>query len=119
MNKEINSVYGGSGLQKVAGELGGDVQRLFAFFGLFENALVDGVLPGKIKHLMTMAMAIGSCNSEAITYHVKASLQAGASRDEIREAVTVAVLFSGATSFLSGTEALVAVSRYEAQNLTS
>ena len=95
MNNEIGNTSKGYGLQKLANELGGDVQRLFVFFSLFENALVEGALTSKIKQLIAIAMAVGSCSSGGITYHVEAALQAGASRDEIREAVAVAVLFTG------------------------
>jgi alkylhydroperoxidase/carboxymuconolactone decarboxylase family protein YurZ len=119
MNNEIGNTSKGYGLQKLANELGGDVQRLFVFFSLFENALDEGALTSKIKQLIAMAMAIGFRSSEGITYHVDAALQAGASRDEIREAVTVAVLFTGVRSILSGAEALAAVGRFEAQKQTS
>ena len=119
MNNEIRNTSEGDGLQKLATELGGDVQKLFVFFSLFENALVDGVLASKTKQLIALAMAVGFCNSASITYHVEAALQAEASRDEIREAVAVAVLFTGVRSILSGAEAMAAVARFEAQKLTS
>jgi AhpD family alkylhydroperoxidase len=105
--------------QQLASALGIDVQRLHVFFSLYENAFVQGALPGKVKHLIALAMAIGKRTSETIIYHVNAALQAGASRDEIREVVTVAVLVAGVTSFVSGAEALAAVARFEAQKLTS
>ncbi len=119
MNDEKNNIADGGGLQKLANELGGDVQRLFVFFSLYENALEESVLTGKIKQLIAVALAVGSRSNEAITYHVEAALQAGASRDEIKDAVVIAVLHSGVSSVLSGAEALATVARFEAQKLTS
>jgi AhpD family alkylhydroperoxidase len=105
-------------LQELAGALGADVQRLFVFFNLYENALDSGVLTSKIKQLIALAMAIGNRSNEAISYHVNAALEAGASRDEIRETVSIAVLMGGVPSILSGAEALATVLRFEAQKLT-
>ncbi len=105
--------------QLLAKAFGADVQRLLVFFSLYENAFVQGALPGKVKHLIALAMAIGGRISESITYHVNEALQAGASRDEIRETVTVAVLVAGVPSLLSGVEALAAITQYEAQKMIS
>jgi alkylhydroperoxidase/carboxymuconolactone decarboxylase family protein YurZ len=105
--------------QQLAKALGADVQRLLVFFSLYENAFVQGALPGKVKHLIALAMAIGGRISEGITYHVNEALQAGASRDEIRETVTVAVLIAGVPSLLSGVEALATMTQYKAQKMIS
>ena len=104
---------------QVATALGADVQRLFVFFSLYENAFVQGALTSNVKHLIALAMAIGERASENITYHVNAALRAGSSRDEIREAVTVAVLVAGVPSLLAGAEALAAVAQFEARKMTS
>ena len=119
MSNEIGNTSQEDGLQKLAYELGGDVQRLFVFFSLFENALVEGALASKIKQLIAIAMAVGFCSNDAITYHVEEAMRAGAGRDEIKEAVAVAVLFTGVRSIMAGAEALAAVARFEAQKLTS
>jgi AhpD family alkylhydroperoxidase len=105
--------------KKLATALGADVQRLHVFFSLYENAFVQGALPSSVKHLIAMAMAIGERTNETINYHVEEALRAGATRDEIREAVTVAVLIAGVPSLLSGAEALASVTRYEAQKIVS
>ena len=106
-------------LQQLAGALGADIQRLFVFFSLYENALDEGVLTGKIKQLIALAMAVGNRSNEAISYHVNAALDTGASRDEIMETVSIAVLMGGVPSILAGAEVLATVSRFEAQKLTS
>jgi len=62
-------------------------------------------------------MAIGERSHETITYHVREALQAGASRDEISEAVTVAVFMAGVPSLLAGVEALASVTQFEAEKV--
>ncbi len=119
MNNELENTPGKSSLQEIADALGSDIQRLFVFFSLYENALEEGALASKTKQLIALAMAVGTQNKEAVNYHVNEALQRGATRDEIREAVTVAVLVAGARSMLSGAEALAAVARFEAQQMVS
>jgi len=119
MTDGIRNISDKNRLRQLAGALGADIQRLFVFFNLYENALDQGVLTNKIKQLIALAMAVGNRSNEAISYHVNAALEAGASRDEIRETVSVAVLMGGVPSILSGAEAMATVSRVEAQKLTS
>lgn len=101
--------------RQLANALGADVQRLHVYFSLYENAFVQGALSSQVKHLIALAMAIGKRNSETITYHVREALQAGASRDEISETVTVAVFMAGVSSLLAGVEALASVTQFEAE----
>ncbi len=105
--------------QQVASAFGPDMQRLLVYFSLYENAFVEGALPSSIKHLIALAMTVGQRNCEGITYHTNEALRAGATRDEIREAVTVAVLVGGARSLLAGAEALATAARFEASKMTS
>ncbi len=104
---------------QVANAFGPDMQRLLVYFSLYENAFVEGALPSSFKHLIALAMTVGQQSSPGITYHANEALQAGASRDQIREAVTVAVLVGGAPSLLAGAEALATVARFEAAKMTS
>lgn len=106
-------------LQQLASSFGVDVQRLFVFFSLYENAFVQGALSDKVKHLIALAIGISERASETIAYHMNEALQVGASREEIRESVTVAVLLAGVPSLISGAEALATLARLEAEQLTS
>jgi AhpD family alkylhydroperoxidase len=105
--------------QQVANAFGPDMQRLLVYFSLYENAFIEGALPGSVKHLIALAMTVGQRNSEGITHHTNEALQAGATRDQIREAVTVAVLIGGSPSLLAGAEALATVAGFEALKMTS
>jgi AhpD family alkylhydroperoxidase len=104
---------------QVANAFGPDMQRLLVYFSLYENAFIEGALPGSVKHLIALAMTVGQRNAEGITYHTNEALQAGATRDQIQEAVTVAVLIGGAPSLLAGAEALATVARFEALKITA
>ncbi len=105
--------------QQVSKAFGLDMQRLLAYFSLYENAFIDAALSSGTKHLIAMAMAVGQRSREAIIYHTNEALRAGASRDQVRESVTVAVLVGGVSSLLAGAEALAEVARFEAQKMTS
>jgi alkylhydroperoxidase/carboxymuconolactone decarboxylase family protein YurZ len=95
---------------QLASAFGADVQRLLVFFSLNETS--------NPKHLIALAISIAERTSENITYNLYQALRAGASRDEIREAITVAVLSAG-ISLLSGVETLASGTQYEAQKTTS
>jgi alkylhydroperoxidase/carboxymuconolactone decarboxylase family protein YurZ len=103
--------------RQLADAFGLDVQRLLVFLSLYENAFLDCSLSSNVKHLIALAMVIGEHNWEAMSYHVNEALRGGATRDQIRETVIVAVLAAGAPSIPSGLEALAAVARFEAQKL--
>ncbi|MFB3902054.1 MAG: carboxymuconolactone decarboxylase family protein [Acidobacteriota bacterium] len=118
-NRNADSSIKDSLRQQVANAVGPDTQRLLVYFSLCENAFVEGALPTKVKHLIALALAVGQRSSEGITHHASEALRAGATRDQVREAVTVAVLVGGTPSLLAGAEALTAVARLEAQNAGS
>jgi AhpD family alkylhydroperoxidase len=105
--------------QQVANAFGPDMQRLLVYFSLYENSFVEGALPSSVKHLIALAMTVGQRSCEGITYHTNEALRAGASRDQIREAVTVAVLVGGAPSLPAGAEALATAARFDASKMTS
>ena len=99
--------------------LGTKVQHLVAFFDLYQDAFTDGALSRKVKHLIALAMVIAERSDENISHQVGEALRSGASRDEIREAVTVAVLTAGAPSLLAGVEALASIAQFEAKEMMS
>lgn len=84
------------------------------FGQLHRQATQDGVLSTKVKELMALAIAVGVRCDGCIAYHVHDALQAGASREEIAEAIGVAVLMGGGPAMIYGAEALAAVDQFEA-----
>lgn len=120
MNKGKVNLSPKDGLrQKVANAVGADMQRLLAYFGLYENSFGQGSIPSCIKHLIALAIAIRQRNLEGITHHTSEAMRAGASRNQIQEAVTIAVFVGGVLSFPAGAEALAEVARCEAQKMIS
>ncbi len=105
--------------QHIISTMGTRVERLVAFNSLYENTFVDGALSSKVKRLIALAMVIAQGREENISHQVGEALRSGASRDEIREAVTVSVLTSGTASLPAGIEALASVAEFEARELVS
>ncbi len=77
--------------------LGKEYPRLMGPFGVLKRHTVedDGALPSKTKRLIALALAVGDGCEWCIALHVKGSLDAGASKDEIIEACFVSVLMAG------------------------
>ncbi|MBK1636909.1 carboxymuconolactone decarboxylase family protein [Rhodovulum adriaticum] len=78
------------------------------FFGLHHAALEDGALTTKQKELMALAIGISKQCVDCIGFHTQAALEAGATRAEIAETVSVCVLMGGGPALMYGTKALEA-----------
>ncbi len=82
---------------KTAETLGKEYPRLMGPFGVLKRHTVeeDGALPSKVKRLIALALAVANGCKWCIALHVRGSLDAGATKDEIIEACFVAVLMAG------------------------
>jgi AhpD family alkylhydroperoxidase len=91
-----------------------------AGFGqLHKQVFPDGALTTKAKELITLAISItGRCEG-CIAVHVRAALRAGATRQEIAEAIGVAIYMGGGPAVVYGCEALEAVEQFEAVGVRS
>jgi AhpD family alkylhydroperoxidase len=58
----------------------------------------EGALSLKIKRLIALGIALRAGCTACIIYQTKAAVEAGATRDEITEAVSVAVAMAGSTA---------------------
>ena len=61
-------------------------------------AMAEGALPRKVKFLIAMALDAAHGASDGVASLARAAMQAGATRDEIAEALRVAYYVSGAGS---------------------
>jgi AhpD family alkylhydroperoxidase len=68
-----------------------------AEFGLIGAAYKDGALSGKIKRLMSMAIALGAGCTNCILAQTDNALKAGATKEEILEAIQVVISMRGTT----------------------
>lgn len=65
------------------------------FFALDNKAYLDGALPAKMKELMGLvASMVLRCN-DCIFYHLERCVQEGVSREELYEAMNVALIVGG------------------------
>lgn len=79
---------------------------VWAGFGsMHQAAVADGALPGKVKELMALAIAVVKQCDGCIAYHAKAAAMRGATRDEVAEALGVALLMDGGTASVYGPRA--------------
>lgn len=79
---------------------------------LHQKSLDDGALSRKTKELMALGMAITANCDGCIAYHVHDALRAGASRDELKETLGVAVLMGGGPAMIYACEALDAMNQF-------
>ncbi len=70
-----------------------EVMRDFKKF--MDSVLKEGYLDTKTKELIALGMAITARCKYCIGIHVEKALEAGASKEEILEAATVAILMGG------------------------
>jgi AhpD family alkylhydroperoxidase len=80
--------------------------EVWAGFGaLHQAAVADGALPGKVKELMALAIAVVKQCDGCIAYHAKAAAMRGATREEVAESLGVALLMDGGTASVYGPRA--------------
>ena len=85
------------------------------FGALHQSALKAGALDSKTKELIALGIAITVRCDGCISFHVHDSMMAGASKEEIAETVSVAILMGGGPSVVYGIEAMQALSQYQEQ----
>lgn len=86
------------------------------FNELHQAAMAPGQISTKHKELIAIGIAVaGNCGG-CIALHVHDAVKAGANRQEIEEAVGVAILMGGGPAAIAGTEALEALDQFLANN---
>lgn len=75
---------------------------------LVKSASSDGALDSKTKELMAFSISIAIRCEDCITFHLRAAIGHGASRDEVIEAISVAIEMGGGPCVVYGARALEA-----------
>jgi len=115
MNKNYAEYY--NRIQQLMANLGQELPAPMAgFVQLHKAAVAEGALSTKTKELIALAIAITVRCDGCISFHVHDALAAKANRQEIAEAIGVAVLMGGGPSVVYGAEALDALSTLEASD---
>lgn len=84
------------------------------FVQLHQSTVKEGALSTKNKELIALAIAITVRCDGCIAFHVHDALAADATRQEILEAIGMAVLMGGGPATVYGAEALDALDSLEA-----
>ncbi|MDQ0285439.1 AhpD family alkylhydroperoxidase [Desulfofundulus luciae] len=89
------------------GKLAKELPRVMkGFRDLHEAVISDGALSAKQKELIAVGIGVAIRCHYCIAVHVAKALELGATREEIMEAVGVAVLMGGGPAAAYATEAL-------------
>lgn len=87
-----------------------------AFGSLHSTSVNDGALNAKTKELIALAIAVAAHCDGCIAFHTHDALKAGASREEITDALGVAILMGGGPSLVYATHVIDAIDEFEAQS---
>jgi AhpD family alkylhydroperoxidase len=79
-----------------------------AFSALAKAANAPGALDPRTKELLALAIGITARCHGCLAYHARAAARQGATREEVLEAIGVAVYMGGGPSMIYGAEALAA-----------
>ncbi|WP_406662962.1 carboxymuconolactone decarboxylase family protein [Gallaecimonas sp. GXIMD1310] len=88
-------------------------EAMQGFSTLHEASVKPGALGAKTKELIALGIAITVRCDGCISFHVHDALEAGASKEEIAETVSVAILMGGGPSVVYGIEAMQALSQFQ------
>lgn len=83
-----------------------------AFAQLHKAGAASGALDHKTKELMCLAISIVVRCDDCIAYHIHDALEAGATREELADAIGVAILMGGGPSMIYATHAIEAVDEF-------
>ena len=65
------------------------------FFALDSRCYETGTIPAKYKELTGLSCSLVLRCNDCVTYHIERSINEGASRDEINEALNIALVIGG------------------------
>jgi len=85
------------------------------FMATGKAAFADGALDAKSKELICLAIAVAIHCDGCIAWHVRDSLKAGATEEEIVEALGVAITMGGGPCVAYATHALDAMGQFKAE----
>jgi AhpD family alkylhydroperoxidase len=80
-----------------------------AFQDLHNAAMAPGALPASVKELLALAIAIATQCDGCIAWHITNAVKAGSTRDEVLEAIGVAVMMGGGPATYYGAKAATAL----------
>jgi len=85
------------------------------FSALAQAASREGALDKKTKELIALALGVASHCDACIGFHIEALIRLGAARQEVEEALGMAVYMGGGPSLMYAADAIAAYEQFEAQ----
>ncbi len=82
------------------------------FTALHRAAMAPGALDLKQKELIALAIGIADRCVDCIGFHLLGAVKAGATREEIAETISVAVMMGGGPAYMYGVKALEAFDQF-------
>ncbi|HEY8546572.1 MAG TPA: carboxymuconolactone decarboxylase family protein [Acidimicrobiales bacterium] len=87
-----------------------------AFADLHHAAFADGALPPVVKELMALAIAVATHCDGCVAHHGRAVARLGATREQVAEALSVALLMGGGPASVTAPRAWEVYEHYAARN---
>ncbi len=78
------------------------------FTGLHHAAMAEGSMTMREKELVALGIGISKQCIDCIGFHVQGAAKAGASRDDVADTISVAVMMGGGPAYMYGVKALEA-----------
>lgn len=88
--------------------------QMRGFGDLHRSAMADGALSSAEKELIALAIGITEGCTDCVTLHTHDALSAGATHDQVVEAIGVAVMMGGGPASTQATTAVLALEQFEA-----
>jgi AhpD family alkylhydroperoxidase len=95
---------------------GGAPDVMKAFSSIANAALAAKALDGKTKELIALGISVAIRCDDCIAFHAKAALKQGANREEVLEALGMAVYMGAGPSVMYATHALDAFTQFGNEN---
>lgn len=89
------------------------------FSALAQAASREGLLDRKTKELIALALGVAAHCDGCIGFHVEALVRLGASRQEVEEALGMAVYMGGGPSLMYAADAIAAFEQFQAQSVAA
>lgn len=89
------------------------------FSALAAGATREGALDRKTKELIALALGVGAHCDGCIGFHAEALVQLGASRQEVEEALGMAIYMGGGPSLMYAADAIAAYEQFLAKKIAS
>jgi AhpD family alkylhydroperoxidase len=90
-------------------------ETMKGFGAMARAASAPGTLDAKTKELLALAIGVAVHCDPCIGFHAKAARQAGASREEVAEAIGMCVYMGGGPALMYGAKAMAAFDAFAEQ----